>query len=275
MIQPIRKRFPLSKTSRKPPTFLEQIGTIIFHIRERSRLAVGSMFSQATATISTAHSGGIAADFFVQNKSDYIQRYLRAGEFFESSELELLRKNFKGGVFVDVGGNIGNHAIYFGKMDNCTKIIAFEPNPEALRILKINILLNRLDHKIELHEFALGNATAVETIAFSAGNIGGTSIKQQGEQIHAGQECAQVQVKKGDDVLKKSNVDLIKIDVEGYEIQVLRGLEKTIMRCRPTLFVEVWQENQDDFTDFLSTVKYRQVKRLGNGGFDMILAEPI
>ena len=267
------RRIRLSQQLRKSPTFLEQVGTVIFHIRERSRLAAGRLFNPPVATIARAHKADISANFLVQNKTDYIQRYLHSGEFFEASELELVRKHFKGGVFVDVGANIGNHALYFGKLQNCTKIIAFEPNPHALRILKINILLNHLDQKIELHELALGAKTALETITFSAGNLGRALIVQ-GSQTSAGPDHAQVQVKKGDDILKDTKVDFIKIDVEGFEMQALKGLVKTIKRCRPTLFVEVWQENQLDFKDFLTAAKYREVKRLGNGAFDLILAEP-
>ena len=263
----------MSKQPRTSPTFLEQVGTLIFHVRERSRLSAGRLFNPPVATVARARQGQVEAEFLIQNKTDYIQRYLRSGEFFEASELELVRKHFKGGVYVDVGANIGNHALYFGKLENCTKIIAFEPNPHALRILKINILLNNLDQKIELHELALGAKSMVETITFSAGNLGRTLIVQ-GSQTSAGPDRAQVQVKKGDDILKGAEVDFIKIDVEGFEMQVLKGLEKTIKRCRPTLFVEVWQENQNDFNDFLSATKYREVKRLHNGAFDLILAEP-
>lgn len=172
-----------------------------------------------------------------------------------------------------MGANIGNHTLYFGKLENCTKIVAFEPNPHALRILKINILLNHLDQKIELHDIALGAKSTVETITFSAGNLGRALIVH-GSQTSAGPEHAQVQVKKGDDILKDAKVDFIKIDVEGFEMQVLKGLEKTIKRCRPTLFVEVWQEHQPDFKNFLAATKYREIKRLGNGAFDLILAQP-
>lgn len=264
---------PLSEPSRRSPTFLEQIGTVIFHVRERSRLAIGRLFNPPVATIARARKADIAADFLVQNKSDYIQRYLHSGEFFEASELELVRNHFKGGVFVDVGANIGNHALYFGKLQSCTKVIAFEPNPHALRILKINILLNHLDQKVELHEVALGAKSEVETITFSAGNLGRALIVH-GSQTSAGPDRAQIQVQKGDEILKDIQVDFIKIDVEGFELQALKGLEKTITLSRPTLFVEVWQENQPAFKKFLTAMKYREIKRLGNGAFDLILAEP-
>lgn len=140
----------------KKPTILEQIGTLIFHTRERSRLAAKRAFNPPAATVATARQGDIAGQFLIQTKTDYIQRYQRAGEFFEASELELIRQHFKGGIYVDVGANIGNHAVYFGQLPNCTKVLAFEPNPASLRLLRINVLLNYLDEKIEVHPFALG-----------------------------------------------------------------------------------------------------------------------
>ena len=148
----------LSQQPQNKPTFLEQIGTLIFHIRERSRLAAKRAFNPPAATVSTARQGDIVGQFLIQTKTDYIQRYQRAGEFFEASELELIRQHFNGGTYIDVGANIGNHAVYFGQLPNCSKVLAFEPNPASLRLLKINVLLNHLDEKIEVHPYALGQS---------------------------------------------------------------------------------------------------------------------
>lgn len=265
----------MSNQLRTAPTFLERIGTVIFHTRERTRLGVKRLLKKPSAVVVRSRAADIVGDFIILNNDDYIQRYQRAGEFFESSELELVRKHFRGGVFVDVGANIGNHAIYFAQLPNCTKVIAFEPNPRAIQILKINILLNKLEQKITLYEFALGATSTVERIAFSANNLGRTLIVEAGGQEIPGPERVEVQVSPGDMALKDTNVDFIKIDVEGYEMQVLRGLVSTIKRCKPTLFVEVWQENQADFAAFLMTANYQAIQRLHNGAFDLILAQPL
>ena len=68
------------------------------------------------------------------------------------------------------------------------------------------------------------------------------------------------------------DVNFIKIDVEGFEMQVLSGLEQTIRRCRPALFVEVQNTNMVEFNKYLASVGYRVEKLMRNGSFDNVIA---
>src|SRR6185437_10355213 len=80
--------------------------------------------------------------FFVTNKNDAIMHHHYAGEFYEAEELEMISRHFAGGIFVDIGSNVGNHAIYAAGLMGASRVILFEPNPSAIAILRINLLLN-------------------------------------------------------------------------------------------------------------------------------------
>jgi hypothetical protein len=67
---------------------------------------------------------------------------------------------------------------------------------------------------------------------------------------------ARIQVYTGDELLSGSTVDFIKIDTEGMELNVIRGLANTIRRDRPSLFVEVEDKNVDAFLQLMKTFEY-------------------
>jgi hypothetical protein len=66
-------------------------------------------------------------------------------------------------------------------------------------------------------------------------------------------------IRRGDDVLAGEDFDLIKIDVEGMECDVIDGLDATIRRSRPKMFVEVWQKNLPRFEEQMARLSYRRL----------------
>lgn len=160
----------------------------------------------------------------------------------------------KDSVFMDVGANVG---AYLYTLENHLKpenIYAFEPNLQLFKRLK------RLFPKVNLLSFALSD---VSTIAeFKIPVINGekvhtrgtlqTSIKEKNEEKTILQK---VEVKPLDDLvfdktqtnkLNLKNLDFIKIDVEGNEMQTLRGAKKTIEKFKPILMVEMEQRHHKE-----------------------------
>ena len=81
--------------------------------------------------------------FFISNPSDLIQRSYLYEKFFESEELEFIADNVRPkSVIIEVGANIGNHAVYYEKFMDPEKVILIEPNPNAIQLLKINLEIN-------------------------------------------------------------------------------------------------------------------------------------
>lgn len=192
---------------------------------------------------------GIQLRFFVENDGDAIQSCHRRGEIYEAEELEIISREYKGGVLVDVGANVGNHAIYGMKVLRATKVVAFEPEPLAAAIFEINAALNGCGDALILHKVGLSNAAGRARPVFEEDNLGGSRLKSDGS--------GPIELVRGDDMLAADDVGLIKIDTEGFELQVLSGLAATIERCRPALFVEIENANIPEFEDYCARHGYR------------------
>ena len=141
-----------------------------------------------------------------------------------------------GDVVLDVGAHVGSYALRYSRIvGNKGRVVAFEPEPDNRRILNWNIRLNKADNVSPRSE-ALGNFRGKVRLKLSA-FAGVHSFVRTSAEIHQTGEIL-VPVMKLDD-LDMARVDLIKIDVEGYELEVLRGGEETITRLTPNLQIEV------------------------------------
>lgn len=176
---------------------------------------------------------------------DPIQRAHRACTFFEPDELALMRRYLpEGGTFLDIGANVGNHSLYAGLFCAAHKIIPFEPNPPAYRLLILNLVMNGLHDR-----------TVFDYLGFGASDLDreGFAMTPRHKNLGAARMVpgeGEIATLRPDDVLQDETPDFIKIDVEGMEMDVLRGLQKTVKRVRPVLLVEVDQGNIHDFADW-------------------------
>jgi FkbM family methyltransferase len=188
--------------------------------------------------------------FFVNNEFDVIQRVHLQGRFYAQEELDIIARYFRGGVFVDVGSNVGNHVLYAAKVLDARKVIAFEPNPAALRILEMNILANGLQDRVVVHPVGLSNKSGWASLSTpDDNNLGATRLS-----AHAGN--GGLRLVRGDELLATEPVDFIKIDTEGLELCVLDGLTETLRAGRPEMFIEVAERNIPAFRAFCTAARY-------------------
>lgn len=124
-------------------------------------------------------------------------------------------------LFVDVGANVGSYTILASAHSGANSI-SFEPLPATFQKLKNNIQLNQLSGKVKAHNMALGS---------QAGELLFTnSLDTMNHVVKDAQEgVISVQVNTLDDILNNGPVPLlIKIDVEGFETEVIKGATKTL-----------------------------------------------
>lgn len=194
--------------------------------------------------------------FAVRNPGDAIQSHHMRGRFYEPEELEIIRGAFRpGGIFLDIGANVGNHMLYTALFLHPQRIIVVEPNPLAYDNLIANAALNQVEHLVDFtwlgHGLGAGEAHGVPVVA-EARNLGGGTLVM----ADAGAEGA-IPVTTGDRVSAETQIDFIKIDVEGMEMEVLAGLSQTIARDCPPIFVEVDNTNRAAFLDWVAASPYR------------------
>jgi FkbM family methyltransferase len=127
-----------------------------------------------------------------------------------------------GDLFVDVGANIGSYSILAGSCQG-VNVLAFEPIPSTFYWLQKNIKINALDNQVSA--INIGLAEQKDTINFSLNLDILNHILLKNEKNFPSIE---IDVQTLDNVLKEKNPTVIKIDVEGYESQVLAGAQNII-----------------------------------------------
>ena len=218
-------------------------------------LAEGEAVTFPPLEVVRAVNEGVAVTFALNMARDPIQNAHRLGQFYEEKELRILKRNLKPGCRVlDVGANVGNHALFFALHVGAARVVVVEPNPLAQAPLVANVVLNGLTEVIDMSALGVGLGRTSEDgfwMKRHDKNLGATKMKRGGGPlaVHA-----------GDDLFEGDEFDLIKIDVEGMEMQVLAGLEQTIARCRPLLLVEVDEDHDDAFSIWAAQNGYQTLK---------------
>jgi FkbM family methyltransferase len=145
-----------------------------------------------------------------------------------------------GMTVVDVGANIGFYTLLFADLAGPGgKVIAFEPHPDLYRAAAENVRRNGKSSIVRIHNCALGAQPGELYLQPGHVNSGDNRLRRSGGD--RGRSIA-VEVKRLDDVLASEKVDWIKIDVQGWECDVLEGMGETLARNRESLQVcmEFW-----------------------------------
>lgn len=148
---------------------------------------------------------------------------------YEPETLAFIKSNQKrGGVFVDVGSNIGGYSVRLSKK---SRVYAFEPHPKNYSLLTLNLKLN---HRNEVYSYscAVSNKTSDDVYLYTSKYTGCHSIV-----INAKEGQIKVKTVKIDDILiDEKNIDFIKIDAEGAEPYILQGAKNTLLRTKFVIF---------------------------------------
>jgi len=158
----------------------------------------------------------------------------------------------------DIGANIGCTSILFGQV--AKEVISFEPSPTTFKFLELNVNKANLKN-VTLRNIGLGNKNENLTLTFAPSNRSGGFVSNQ-TQASVGHIIEKIIIKNGDSITKDANVEFIKIDVEGFEMNVLKGLTNTIKKNKPIVVAELnhWCLNAfqrtsiPDFFDYLLSI---------------------
>jgi len=187
-------------------------------------------------------------DKFVFYKNDTIigNSLRHYGEYTEL-EIELL-KNFlnKNSIVYDVGANIGYHTLAFSKL--AKHVYAFEPNKKNYKLLKKNT--EYLDN-VSLYDIACSDSNTELHVEDFDTNVPGNYGEMHTQDV--GQSCNAIRIDDLDDVY---GPDLIKIDVEGHELPVLKGCYLTITEFNPIIFYEAHGSDLAEIYDYLTNLDY-------------------
>ncbi len=157
--------------------------------------------------------------------------------------LEYLAPGF---VVLDVGGNVGQTAMTMGlKVGNTGKVYSFEPFPDTYKKFLHNLSLNQNIVNVDAINIALGAEAAELQMYVKVTFNSGENRLVSATQLQDG-SLVTVQVSTIDAFVQSaslSKIDFMKIDVEGFEMNVLKGAGQTLKTHRPTLFIELDDRN--------------------------------
>jgi FkbM family methyltransferase len=177
------------------------------------------------------------------NTENLIDSYIYSFGAFEKGELYFIRDVLVAlkadSVFIDVGANTGQHSVFASTY--AKQVHAFEPFPPVLSRLEALVDENNISN-IVVHPVGLGDAEA-ELPFFSPPTTNlGTGSFVSGFKEDNTDEHLKLRIVSGDGYFphaKISRVDLMKIDIEGYEKAALAGLQRTLQQHRPIVVMEI------------------------------------
>jgi FkbM family methyltransferase len=172
----------------------------------------------------TIETDGVRYKIVLPDPDDHIQKHLLGGTPYEHGMLRDMAARCTG-VVVDVGANVGNHAVYMAVKG--FPVFAFEPDETLANCIVESAKLNGLNH-LHVAQVALGSEPGMgRLVAAPEGNVGAQSVNVKGGDIP---------------ILTLDTFDIpasvIKIDVEGMEFKVLHGAQETIVKHRPLIYIE-------------------------------------
>jgi len=144
----------------------------------------------------------------------------------------------RGDTYIDIGANQGVLTLQASRIVGPEgRVVAFEPNPEAFRIMKAHLVLNRRTN-CELHNMGLSDEEGKLTLSLGEEHSGTATFRSLDRAVHK----IPVPVRRGDSLLRPEELRgrvLVKIDTEGFEHRVVRGLGPLLDRVDTVFTIEV------------------------------------
>lgn len=184
-----------------------------------------------------------------------IERELRLGRFYEMQMLQYVESLGLSGAYVDVGGGVGTHSVFFAAFCPSTRVHTFEPRRRLSDMIERNVKSNGLSDRVRLHN--VGLSTRREAV----------SVQLDGKLERI--ECVPL-----DEVVNEP-VSVMKIDVEGMEPAVLGGAARILRESKPVVLVEAHtpEEVRTDAA-LLAPYGYRLTGRVFNSSATYEFAAP-
>jgi len=176
---------------------------------------------------------------------------------------------------VDIGAHIGIYTVPYARI--AKHVYAFECSPKSFNYLCANIALNELHYKVTKYNTALGANTGTGTYYIrDPKDGGGNGLYSEGTDVV---DTIEVPVQPLD-AFHLNNIGIIKIDVEGYELQVIQGATETLKRNNyPPLLFESWRTETSaketlrrELFTYIQSLGYKIQPVPGWGWGDMFIA---
>jgi FkbM family methyltransferase len=169
--------------------------------------------------------------------------------------------DLKNSVALDIGANIGNHALMFSRYFG--QVVAFEPNPPTFKFLEGNILLNGTENIVALPIGLSDQNAELSFYDYGPDNLGASGFRPHPDTDWT-PRMRNLCVRNGDEVLADVKlagpISMVKLDVEGHELRALKGIEKTLLANNPIILFETngagGEAGSDSIWSYLRSLGY-------------------
>jgi len=141
-------------------------------------------------------------------------------------------------LILDIGANTGIYTLIACAANSTARVIAFEPVAAVYDRLKSNIKINRFENRCEARNEAASDLVGTTNLFVPPGLIPDQATLDTSGAEDPGHHTVEISTTTVDSVCHNRNVDLVKIDVEGLEYRVLRGMQQVLIRCKPPIIIE-------------------------------------
>lgn len=202
------------------------------------------------------------AGYFLKNFNMVLGRSLHEAETLKWFERVALANDAH--VFWDIGANVGLYGFTFISSSDRRSTVLYEPDPDNLAALRKTVTLNTLDSRVEIRPCAVGAMSG--TAAFKRDEITGATgalASAENESVfverhfNESPETLDVPVTTlNEEAAIRASPDIIKIDVEGYELDVLSGARDLLNASLPIILFETSRDSEA-IKELLSGLGYR------------------
>ena len=168
------------------------------------------------------------------------------------------------GWFFDVGANVGLYTWEVRKVCPTRKILAFEPDPENIKLLEKTLRGANLQN-VEICKYALSNQLAEvsffqDNLTSATGCVAGKNKPWIEQYLNGSSNEIRVKTETLDSVVRQDrSPSLIKIDVEGHEVEVLQGARNTLSEAKPLMIIESFPPKQSTVLSLLDELGYQSM----------------
>ncbi len=179
--------------------------------------------------------------FFFSLRDTFVGIPIAVGVFERDVDAAFQRLLRPGMNCLDIGANLGYYSIRMGAVvsQGGGRVYSFEPDPFAFSLLTKNRQENRLENVISIFQVACGAEEAIGVVIQdpNPANYGGGYVRELGPENKAA--GSSISIRRIDDLVPADvRIDLVKIDIEGFEPFALRGMDRVLSRDRPAIVME-------------------------------------
>jgi FkbM family methyltransferase len=185
-----------------------------------------------------------------------LEDFYHASMCYEPQTLTFIQRHLaSGGVFVDVGANIGGYTVRAAKR---AYVYAFEPEPRNFNLLRLNIKLNKLQNNVKSFQVAAGPYLGKVTLALSSSHGGHSLLRSRIKTTTIDVDMTPLDLI----LANEDRIDLIKIDVEGAEPLVLKGAGEVLKRTKAVVIEAIYPTSFHQASYILSKYSFKPARKL-------------